>query len=99
MLRIVLVGAEGTHGRIRSINQSIDPQRVLSGRPIRPSGLTPTKQTRTATGALGTGPGKSTLVERFLTGKYTAPLPPTTTASVRARAPYALNKHTTPQRG
>lgn len=42
---------------------------------------------------MGIGPGKSTLVERFLTGKLTTPLPPTTTAGVRVRAPYVLKGH------
>lgn len=36
------------------------------------------------------GPGKSTLVERFLSGKYTASLPPNKVAGVRVRAAYVL---------
>lgn len=44
------------------------------------------------TGSLGIGPGKSTLIERFLVGKWSTPLSPTAAASVRVRAPYVLNK-------
>lgn len=36
------------------------------------------------------GPGKSALVERFLSGKFAGALPPTKVAGVRTRPPYVL---------
>lgn len=58
--------------------------------PIHPLLTTSTPQSIPHLGALGMGPGKSTLVERFLSGKYTASLPPNKVAGVRARAAYVL---------
>lgn len=93
-LNIVVVGTEGQYIPMRSIERATHLHSsccLCRGYRRRVRHSIDPPQTACNSGAPGMGPGKSTLIGRFLTGKYAAPLPPpTTAASVRVRAPYII---------